>query len=104
MSVFITPKNLPTLNILYKSGWSGINIDMEADKISLINMARLRSWNVSPPISDKKEKVQVYRSGKFDGGSTIDHKSAVDTGNTIYATTKLLSKTLDEVEVIEDSP
>jgi len=96
------PKKFSNTYLLYKSGWSGINIDMEADKISLFNMARSRDWNVLSPISDKKEKVNVYRFGKFGVGSTIDYKFAVDTGNAIYDTTELLSKTLDEV--IEDSP
>ena len=96
------PKKFSNTYMLYKSGWSGINIDMEADKIRLFNIARPRDWNVLSPISDKKEKVHVYRFGKYGLGSTIDHKFAVDTGNAIYDTTELYSKTLDEV--IEESP
>lgn len=96
------PKKHSNTYMLYKSGWSGINIDMEVDKISLFNMVRPRDWNVLAPISDKQEKVNVYRFGKFGVGSTIDHKFAVDTGETIYDTTELFSKTLDEV--IEESP
>jgi hypothetical protein len=88
--------------MLYKAGWSGINIDMEPDKINLFNLARSRDWNVLSPISDKKEKVKVYRFGKFGVGSTIDHKFATETGITIYDTTELFSKTLNEV--IEESP
>jgi len=102
MLVVNHPKKFSNTYLLYKSGWSGINIDMEADKISLFNMARSRDWNVLSPISDKKEKVNVYRFGKFGVGSTIDYKFAVDTGNAVYGTAELLSKTLDEV--IEDSP
>jgi hypothetical protein len=96
------PKKHSNTYMLYKAGWSGINIDMEADKISLFNMARSRDWNVLVPVSDKKEIVNVYRFGKFGVGSTIDHNFAVETGNTIYDTTELCSKTLDEV--IDDSP
>ena len=96
------PKKHSNTYMLYTSGWSGINIDMEADKISLFNMARPRDCNVLAPISDKKEKVQVFRFGKFGVGSTIDPKFAVDTGNAVYDATESFSKTLDEV--IEDSP
>ncbi len=96
------PKKHSNTYMLYKAGWSGINIDMEADKISLFNMARSRDWNVLAPISDKKEKVNVYRFGKFGVGSTIDYNFAVETGNAVYDTTELFSKTLNEV--IDESP
>ncbi|MBL6987849.1 MAG: FkbM family methyltransferase [Methylobacter sp.] len=96
------PKKLSNTYMLYKAGWSGINIDMEADKISLFNMVRPRDWNVLSPISDKQEQVNVYRFGKFGVGSTINHKFAIDTGDTIYDTTELVSKTLDQI--IEESP
>lgn len=96
------PKKLSNTYMLYKAGWRGINIDMEADKISLFNMVRTRDWNVLSPISDKKERVTVYRFGKFGVGSTIDPKFAVDTGETIYDTREFFSKTLDEV--INESP
>lgn len=96
------PKKLSNTYMLYKAGWRGINIDMEADKISLFNMARPRDWNVLSPVSDKREKVKVYRFGKFGVGSTIDHDFAMETGAAIYDTTELVSQTLDEV--IDGSP
>ena len=45
------PKKFSNTYRLYKKGWSGINIDMEEDKISLFNMVRPRDINVLSPRS-----------------------------------------------------
>ena len=91
------PKKFSNTYMLYKKGWSGINIDMEEDKISLFNMVRPRDLNVLSPISDKEEEVTLYRYSKYGLGSTIDKKIASETTDSIYDKTIVKTKTLNEV-------
>ena len=96
------PKKFSNTYMLYKKGWSGINIDMEEDKISLFNMVRPRDLNVLSPISDKEEEVTLYRYSKYGLGSTIDKKIASETTDHIYDKTIVKTRTLNEV--INESP
>jgi len=96
------PKKFSNTYMLFKRGWSGINIDMEEDKISLFNMARPKDFNVLSPISDIEEEVTLYRYSKFGLGSTIDKKIASETNDQIYDRTVIKTKTLNDV--INSSP
>ena len=96
------PKKFSNTYRLYKKGWSGINIDMEEDKISLFNMVRPRDLNVLSPISDKEEEVTLYRYSKYGLGSTIDKKIASETTDDIYDKTIVKTRTLNKV--INESP
>jgi hypothetical protein len=58
--------------MLFKRGWFGINIDMEESKIDTFNIARPKDYNFLGAISDKVEKVKIYRNQKFGVSSTID--------------------------------
>jgi FkbM family methyltransferase len=91
------PKKFSNTYMLYKKGWSGINIDMEEDKISLFNMVRPRDLNVLSAISDKEEEVTLYRYSKYGLGSTIDKRIASETTDSIYDKTIVKTKTLTEV-------
>jgi FkbM family methyltransferase len=46
--------------LLYKSGWSGINIDLNKISIDLFNIARPRDINICTAISNKKEIIEYY--------------------------------------------
>ena len=96
------PKKFSNTYMLYKKGWSGINIDLEEDKISLFNMVRPRDLNVLSPILDKEEEVTLYRYSKYGLGSTIDKKIASETIDNIYDKTIVKTRTLNEV--INESP
>jgi FkbM family methyltransferase len=96
------PKKFSNTYRLYKKGWSGINIDMEEDKISLFNMVRPRDINVLSPISDKEEEVTLYRFSKYGHGSTIDKKIASETIDPLYDKTIVKTRTLNKV--INESP
>ena len=96
------PKKFSNTYMLYKKGWSGINIDMEEDKISLFNMVRPRDLNILSPISDKEEDVTLYRYSKYGLGSTIDKKIAFETSDHIYDKTIVKTRTLNQV--INESP
>ena len=66
------PKKYSNTYMLFKRGWSGINIDMEEGKIDTFNIARPKDYNFLGAISDKVEKVKIYRNQKFGVSSTID--------------------------------
>ena len=46
--------------LLYKSGWSGINIDLNKISIDLFNIARPRDINICTAISDKEGIIEYY--------------------------------------------
>ena len=91
------PKKFSNTYMLYKKGWSGINIDMEEDKISLFNMVRPRDLNILTAILDVEEDVTRYRFSKHGFGSTIDKKIALDTIDNIYDEANIKTRTLNSV-------
>ena len=69
--------------LLHKRGWVGVNIDMEKEKIALFNISRPGDYNFLGAISDKKDKVKIYRNQKYGVSSTInpdflDKKNIID--------------------------
>ncbi len=66
------PKKHSNTYILHKRGWSGVNIDMEEDKVDLFKISRPNDFNYLAAISDKNEDVIIYRSQNFGVGSTIN--------------------------------
>ena len=66
------PKKNSNTYMLFRRGWRGINIDMEKDKIASFNLARPNDYNFLAAISDKVEKVKMYRNQKFGVSSTIN--------------------------------
>tara|TARA_B100000579_G_C22751710_1_gene814362 strand:+ start:494 stop:1225 length:732 start_codon:yes stop_codon:yes gene_type:complete len=56
--------NQPFINnntfLLYKSGWSGINIDLSKINIDLFDITRPRDKNICEIISNKDRKVEYY--------------------------------------------
>ena len=66
------PKKHSNTYMLFKKGWKGINIDMEKDKIATFNLARPNDYNFLGAISNKIEKVKIYRNQKFGVSSTIN--------------------------------
>ena len=66
------PKKHSNTYMLFKKGWKGINIDMEKDKIATFNLARPNDYNFLGAISDKIEKVKIFRNQKYGVSSTIN--------------------------------
>ena len=46
--------------LMYKLGWSGINIDLNPLSIKLFNFARPRDINICAAVSDKKKVKNLY--------------------------------------------
>lgn len=96
------PKKYSNTYMLYKRGWSGINIDLEKDKIRLFNMVRPRDYNLLSAISDKKENLTLYRFSQYGLGSTIDETVASSTSDKLFDTQTIETNSLNDV--INESP
>ena len=46
--------------LLYKKGWSGINVDVNKTSIELFNIARKKDINLNIAISNSSKKVKVF--------------------------------------------
>jgi hypothetical protein len=46
------PKKFSNTYFLYRRGWRGINIDMEAHKVALFDLARRGDFNITAAVSD----------------------------------------------------
>ena len=57
--------------LLYKIGWTGINIDLNQTSIDLFNIVRPKDINVCAAISDKEENVKVNIENIFSPLNTI---------------------------------
>ena len=91
------PKKYSNTYILFRRGWRGINIDMEKDKIAAFNHARPNDHNFLGAISDKIEKVKIYRNQKYGVSSTIN-KNFIKNENIIdddYIQTTTLNSVLE---------
>lgn len=95
------PKKFSNTYMLHKRGWSGINIDLEKDKIFCFKLARPNDHNVISAISNTEEIVSIYRDRKFSLGTTVNKELAEESKNK-REFIKLKTKTLDHV--IESSP
>ncbi len=65
------PKKFSNTYMLHNLGWSGVNIDMEQEKIALFNLARPRDFNVVAAVSDTRQQVTIHRDRPHSLGSTI---------------------------------
>lgn len=70
------PRKFSNTYALHRRGWHGINIDMEADKIRLFEVARPRDCNVVAAVSDAPRTVRMYRNRAFGLQTTIDETLA----------------------------
>ena len=57
--------------LLYKIGWTGINIDLNQTSIDLFNIVRPKDINICAAISDKEENVKVSIENIFSPLNTI---------------------------------
>ena len=62
--------------LLYKKGWSGINIDINKISIDLFKLARPNDINLNLAISDANKKIKVYQTKDLGKMNTIDSKFA----------------------------
>jgi len=86
---------------LNKKGWSGINVDVENDKIKVFNLTRKNDYNVLAPVSTKNEILKIYKTQQYGVGTTTN-KEFIKKDNRILETNSLQSQTLNHI--LELSP
>ena len=57
---------------MYKSGWHGINIDLNPLTIDLFNFARKKDININAAISDTEENKTLYFVGELNTQNTLE--------------------------------
>ena len=62
--------------LLYKKGWSGINLDINYYSIVLFNFLRKRDINIHSGISNKKDRLTMYYRKEINMLNTLDEKIA----------------------------
>jgi len=58
--------------LLYKKGWSGINIDLSNTSIDLFKIARPNDINLNLVLADKKKKIKIYQDKNLGMMNTIN--------------------------------
>ena len=62
--------------LMYKMGWSGINIDLNKTSIDLFKLARPNDINLNLAISEANKKIKVYQTKDLGKMNTINLKFA----------------------------
>ncbi len=62
--------------LLHKKGWKGVNIDIDAYKIDMFNMARKDSTNICVAVSNKEKDLTYFCSNEYSSLNTIDQNFA----------------------------
>ena len=88
--------------LLYKRGWSGINIDSDFDSIKLFNKFRSNDFNVRNIVSDDESVKKLYYYHKRSALNTLS-KDLVDS-RTSKASKIIEEKSVTLNKIIEDSP
>ena len=86
---------------LFKKGWSGINIDIEKNKIQVFNIIRRKDHNVLTPVSTTNQVLKIYKTQNYGVGSTTK-REFINKKNDIIEDQSLQSRTLNEI--ISQSP
>jgi len=95
------PTKFSNTAFLYKRGWRGINIDMDAIKVKCFEMARPDDTNINAAVSDNQETVTVYNFSRYGLGSTIDPEVVKNTPMPVLSKTEIETRTL--TDIIDDS-
>jgi len=62
--------------LLYRKGWSGINLDINYYSIKIFNFLRKRDINIHLGISNKKDRLTMYYRKEINMLNTLDEKIA----------------------------
>ena len=95
--------------LLYKSGWEGINIDIDYNSIDMFNFFRKSDVNIQTAVTDHKGKVDLFfyhnRAAKntiskeFGSDAKVQKKINSDTLNNIIENSKFKNSKIDFVSI-----
>ena len=83
--------------LLYKRGWSGINIDLDKDNIDLFNVSRISDDNINIAASNKINEVDLFFFHKKSPINTIDKKTSQFQKAKISSIKKIKTNTLNNI-------
>ncbi len=83
--------------LLYKKGWSGVNIDINQLSIDLFKKARKDDLNINIAISNKLKKVKLYYRKKINMLNTIDKNFAKINFKKGFSTKTIFSNSLNSI-------
>jgi len=84
---------------LFKNGWRGINVDIDAIKIEAFNIVRPDDTNIACAVSDADGEFSYYSNGFYSLTTTLDDSGAGQQG---YIEKKVKCRRL--TDIIDDSP
>jgi hypothetical protein len=83
--------------LLYRKGWSGINVDLNKTSIELFKIARKNDVNLNLAISKKSQKIKYYYRKKINMLNTINKKFAKTSFRKGFKTGSIQSQTLNSI-------
>ena len=95
------PKLANNTYLLYKKGWSGINIDVDPHTIEMFNYLRPRDYNKQIAVSDKSGEVELYFYHDRSAINTLSKETFDARGGKSLDVKKIKSQTLNSI--IENS-
>jgi len=88
--------------LLFKRGWSGVNIDLDKFNIELFKFNRPRDYNVNKAVSDKKEIVDLYFYHQKSPINTLNKKISELQNDSVSEIKKMETETLSSI--LDSSP
>lgn len=83
--------------LLYKKGWSGVNIDLDSVNIDLFNFFRPKDDNVKSAVSDKIETVKLFYYHQKSPINTLDKKVSLKQNAKIEKEINIQTNTLTDI-------
>ena len=83
--------------LLYKKGWSGINIDLDLKSIQLFNLARSRDININAAVSSGKFTKDLFFYHDKSAINTIEKKIAAYQSAKVKEVRTVVTKTLNDI-------
>ena len=83
--------------LLFRKGWSGINVDLNKTSIELFKKARKNDVNLNLAISKKSQKIKYYYRKKINMLNTINKKFAKTSFRKGFKTGSIQSQTLNSI-------
>ena len=94
------PKRFSNTAMLYKNGWSGINIDADSSNLRIFNLFRKRDINLNYFISNEEKEIDyhVFNENALNGNIKEEKiKIIKDMGYKLERTKKVQSITLNKI-------
>ena len=83
--------------LLYKKGWSGINVDLDQGNIDLFNSSRPSDHNISIAVSNEVGEVDLFYFHDKSPINTIDEKTSQFQNAKVQSIKKVKTNTLNNI-------